>query len=155
MPTLDDSIKEIKRFKENLKEAAKTDDDVKNGIVTPEEEMKEPDFQIYDIIAETTIQILQNKRIVETFNKVSEKIGDELTKSIIEALSIAMTNSAFNAILWYDQMLEQEIVPQVNKLIEKVNGLDADVTGYSGAIRVLKEKVSELEKQKITEKLDK
>ena len=147
MPNLNDSIDEIKRFQENLNKAAETNDDVKAGISTPEEEKEEPEFQMYDVIAETTIKILQNEHVVNTFNELAKKVGDELTKSIIESISIMMTNSAFNAILWYDKLMEKNIVPQFNALVEKVNMLDADVTGYGGAIRVLKEKVSLIEKQ--------
>ena len=147
MPNLNDSIDEIRRFQENLNKAAETNDDVKAGISTPEEEKEEPEFQMYDVIAETTIKILQNEHVVNTFNELAKKVGDELTKSLIESISIMMTNSAFNAILWYDKLMEKNIVPQFNALVEKVNMLDADVTGYGGAIRVLKEKVSLIEKQ--------
>ena len=61
MPTLDDSIEELKAFRKNLNAAAEDNEDVRNGISTPEEEKQEPEFQMYDVIAETSIQILQNE----------------------------------------------------------------------------------------------
>ena len=146
MATLDESVEAVNEFRKNLNEAAETNDNVKDGISTPEEEKQEPEFMMYDVIAETTIEILQNEHIVKMFDELKEKIGDDLTKSIIEAMSIAMTNSAFNAIQWYDKMLETNIVPQFNAMVNRINEIGADVSGYGEAIKALRAKVSVLEK---------
>ena len=142
---LDEAINEIKRFQKILNNAASNTDDVKTGKCTTDDEKQEPSFIIYNAIAENSINILQQPDVVELFKSISTKLDETISKSLVELIAVAMTQSAYNAILLYDDLLSKSLTDQFNDYNQIINKLAATVSGCNGALEVFKSRIGELE----------
>lgn len=142
----EENITDLRHTQEKLKDAAENSEDVRNGVSTPEEEKKEPGYVIYNEIMETTVKILQSDTMASVFATMAEKIGEDMTKSFITALSLAMTHSSYNAIVLYDHMIKSELQKSFDTIGEGVNNLSGIVNGHHGAMSVMKSRIEALEK---------
>lgn len=142
---LNDSINDLRQCQENLKKKAAESEDVKEGKCTVEDELKEPAYLLYNQIAESSIRILQLPEVVKTFAKLSDKLGDDLAKSFVELLALTMTQSAHQAVLFYDDLLKAELTKQFDNVGEHLNDTRAVVEGHTGALSVFKTQLSEIQ----------
>lgn len=142
---LADAVKSIENFKNNMKEATKHTKDVKEGSCTPEDEQKEPAYILYDGIADGSISILESPVFIEGFKKISDKLGDEVSRSLAEMLAIAMTKSAYSAITFYDDLLKAELQKQFDNYGSSLNGVIAKTNGINGAMEVFKKRIGDME----------
>lgn len=140
-----DSVNELKQCQEDMKKKAEESPDVKEGKCTLEEELQEPAYLLYNQIAESSIRILQLPEVVKTFSALSDKFGDDLAKSFVELLALTMTQSAHQAVLFYDDLLKAELTKQFDNVGEHLNDTRAIVEGHSGALSVFKTKLNEIQ----------
>lgn len=144
---LNQSIDDMKKFKEKLEEATHHTEDVENGDATPEEEQHEPDYILYQAIADNSIQIMQMDEVINLFTKISNSVGGDITKDLITLLTIIMTNSAYSAISFYDNLLKDELQAQFVNIGDAFNNIGADVNAHTGAISVHKASLEAIEKR--------
>jgi division protein CdvB (Snf7/Vps24/ESCRT-III family) len=142
---LNESIDDIKGFKEKLKEATKFTEDVKNGDATPEDEQQEPDYILYQAIADSSIQIMQMDEVINLFSKLSSKLTEPLTKDLITLLTIVMTNSSYNAISFYDNLLKDELQAQFQAICDAFNQMAGEVHAHTGVFEVYKKRLDTIE----------
>lgn len=151
-----DNLDEITRKLEKHKEA------FKKWIENPEEYKKEfkdasdvditPAMELYTSIAESSINILQNPDVVNIFKQISESIDDKLSARIVELMAITMTQSAHNAILYYDDMLKKELNKQFEHIAHHVNLCRADVDGHTAVLDTFRKRIGDVEnKLKVSE----
>jgi hypothetical protein len=145
---LNDSINEIKDFSKNVEEAINNED----NELTEEEKKEEPDYLLYNAISETSISILQQESVIKLFEKISDKLGDDITKSLIELMTLTMTHSAFNAIVFYDGLLKGELTNQFDHYGNHLNNTSAIVRSHDSVLEVFGKRITDLEnKLKIDE----
>jgi len=137
-------VKELNHLREELKHAAMNSDDVKEGVSTPEEELKEPGYIIYDAIVETVVNILSSDIVTKSFAKIAESLPEDTTKTLVELLATCMSNSAHHAIMLYDGMLKQELTAQFNNYGNALNNCIATVNAQKGAIEVFRKQIGDL-----------
>lgn len=147
MSHLNDDINVIKRAQEAVNKSADDAKDVKDGIVTADEERKEPAYVLFNGIAETSIKILSMPTVATLINDIGDKLGEDLAKRLTEALTICMTNSAYMAINFYDDLLKDELTKQFKEVDQNFNKLGADVNAHSGVLEVHNKKISDIEKR--------
>lgn len=142
---LNESIKDIKEYQDKLKKAAEESQDVKDGKCTLEDELKEPAYVLYNQIAESSIKILEIPAVVNIFAKLSKTLGEDMSKSIVELFALTMTQSAHQAVLFYDDLLKAELTKQFDNIGEHVNKSQAELEGIKEAINVHRKKIGEIE----------
>lgn len=142
---LNDSVNELKQCQENIKKKAEESDDVKDGKCTAEEELREPAYVLYNQIAESSIRILQLPEVVNIFAKLSSNIGDDIAKALVELMALTMTQSAHQAVLFYDDLLKTELTKQFDNIGEHLNDTRAIVEGHTGALSVFKTQLNEIQ----------
>lgn len=143
---LAESIDSIKKFQFNLNEAAEHTQDVKDGVSTPEEERQEPDYILFNHIAESTINILQLPSIEKAFDSIAEKLDEDTAQHLAEMIALSMVHSAYDAVAFYDGLLKKELDKQFNHFADKINEIDSVVTAHNGALQVCQEKLGIIEK---------
>lgn len=144
---LNDSINELKQFQEAVKKAAEQSPDVKDGKVTAEEELQEPGYMLYNQIAESSIKILELPEVVKAFAKLTETFGEETSKSLVELFALTMTQSSYQAVLFYDSLLKEELGKQLDNIGVHLNGAKADIEGIKPALTVFKKQIGEIQKK--------
>lgn len=132
---LNDSVKDLNKFRSTIKNS----DEVKN---------KEPGALLLDGIAKSSIEILQSDVVLSSFSKLIPTLGEETSKTLIELLTVLMTQSAFAALTTYDEMLKEELDTHFNGIIHNLNLCKSDIEGYNAALKVFKRSLEEI-KQKI------
>ncbi len=153
------TVNNCKRFQETVKKAAEESEDVKNGECKLEEKLKEPGCILYDRIADSIIRILSDEiilnhiqNIINMFPFIPKEEKMNIMKSFIELFTVIITNSSFNAIICYDELLKDELKQQFDHMVEGINLTRADVEGQHMAIDVLRKKIDEISsKLKISE----
>ena len=154
---IQESINGIKEgqeeFNDAVKKAAENSQDVKDGKSTVEEEMQEPENILYNEIAETSIRILSDKIVHESFDIIAKELSIESMQALTSILAIIMTRSAFEAILFYDELLKKELSKQFGEQVHHINLLKSDVMGHNGALKVFKAQLEEIKKQLRTSEL--
>lgn len=144
---MSDAIDGIEAFKDRLKKATEETEDVKNGDATPEEEQKEPDYILFNAIADNSIEIMKMPIMVDFFSKISTKLGEDLTENLIEMLAIIVSNSSYAAVQFYDSLLKEELGAQFQNVGDAFNALGADVNAHTGALEVFKDRLTNIEKR--------
>lgn len=142
---LNDSVNELKQCQDNLKKKAEEAADVKDGKCTAEEELREPAYVLYNQIAESSIRIIQLPEVVNIFAKLSGTLGDDIAKALVELMALTMTQSAHQAVLFYDDLLKAELTKQFDNVGEHLNGTRAIVEGHTGALSVFKTQLNEIQ----------
>ena len=142
-------INELKDAKETIEKAAENSEDVKNGKCTKEDEKQEPMYYFSQAISDTCIQILESDA---TLNAISDlltelKLEAKVAGPLFNLLFITMVNASFNSIVLYDKILTKALDDQFNMYNENFSKLFADVSAHTGAIDVLRSKISKLENQ--------
>ena len=145
---LDESIKALNEFKQNLFKASENTEDVKNGDCTPEDERQEPDYKLYNSIADTSIEILKGETVANLFNKIADKLGEDLSKELCEVMAICMTHSAYQAVVFYDGLIKNELGKQFDHISDHLNSMAGVLNGHDGALQVFKSKINDLENEK-------
>ena len=142
---LEESINDIKNLQDAVKTYAENSDDVKSGKCTKEDELNEPGYILYQHIAESTINILQNPEIVNAFKNISGELSEEVSKNLVTIMAVSMTQAAHHAVLFYDDLLKQELTKQFDEIAKYLNNTKADVEGSKSAISLLRKKISDIE----------
>lgn len=145
--TLNNTIKDLENMRKAMNESVEKSEDVKNGKCTIEDEKREPGYILYNQIAEANIKILSMPATVEIFSKLSENLGEEMSRSLVELLAITMTQSAHQAIIFHDNLLKEEITKQFDNLVEYININHAEISAHTGAIKVFKAQLNEIQKK--------
>lgn len=151
---LDEAVNDIEKLKETAEKAAENSEDVKEGKCTAEDEKNELGYILYQNIANTNIQILQHPEVSKAFNNIADLTSEEVSQNLVTLIAIVMTQSAYQAILFYDDMLKAELSKQFDNITNAINGLGADNVGIQSAITIFKQKIGNIEKSlKIEETL--
>lgn len=143
--SLNNSIDDIKKWQDALHKQAEESEDVKNKKCTIEDEKREPAFMLYNQIAETSVKLLQLPEIVAAFAMLSKSIGEDEAKTLVEVLALTMTQSAYQAICFYDELLKAELTKQFDNVGEHLNTTRADVEAHSGVLAVFRKQLSEIQ----------
>jgi hypothetical protein len=158
---MSDSIDNLKNIQKQMEQDAENSQDVKDGNCTAEDEKKEPAYILYNNIIETSVQIMQLDPVVNIIKSLTETIGEDTAKSLVELFALTMTHSAHQAILIYDDMLKTELTKQFDHYCTQMNNIGGTVVGHdgalnefnsrindlTGAVSVLKKKIGEIETQ--------
>lgn len=134
------AIDDIKNFEKALKEAS-NNEDAQNDPNT------QAALLMYQSISETCIETLQMDLVVDVMNKIADKVGNELATDICSMLALIMTNSAYNAIMFYDQMLNNNLIPKFEEYDEVINNLAGTTQGINSAMEVFKKRLNELQEK--------
>lgn len=134
------AINDIKNFEKALEEASNNED-----------AQNDPNAQaallMYQSISETCIETLQMDLVVDVMNKIADKVGNELATDICSMMALIMTNSAYNAIMFYDQMLNNNLIPKFKEYDEVINNLAGTTQGINSAMEVFKKRLNELQEK--------
>ena len=152
---MNDSIENIKDFQKKMEDASGNTEDVRSGMSTKEEEQQEPAYLLLNGIADTSVKILQMPTVAAFFEKLSNKLGSDLTHDLIEVLTIIMSNSAYEAVVFYDELLKRELTKQFDNVGETFNKIGADVNAHNGVLSVFKARLDEIEKSLKIDKIKK
>lgn len=120
---------------------------MKDGVSTPDEEKQEPDYILYDKIAENTISILQLPTFEKGFEKLASKTDDETAQMMAEMMAVAMCHSSFSAIVFYDNLLKDELKKQFDIFSESLNRVIGTVNAHDGVMQIFKERLGKLEEK--------
>jgi len=110
----------------------------------PEEANTDPAYVLYNTIANTSIELLQNEVVVKAFQKLASTTDAETSKCMIEMFAILLTQSAYNAILFYDELLKQELTKQFNHFADNINENRATINGHHSAMLVFRKQLNEI-----------
>ena len=148
-------IKEMRAAQDAMKSVAEESESVINGDVTVEEELEEPEFQLFNNILESTIDIFNREDIQKRVVNIGKSIGAQQSQELVQLIALVSTISAHNALLFYDEKLKKEISINLDNILKNVNNIAADVQGHEGALAVFKKKISNLEKSNISNEIKK
>jgi hypothetical protein len=144
---LEDSINEISEVKENLLGLIKNSKKVKDGVLTEEEAMHEPENIVYLNIVDTIIHILKNEELSKQFKLLEENnISNEAIKILINIIAVITTNATYSAVVFYDELLKKELSKQFDNLGNHINKLTSEINGIKPACEVYNKKIGNIEK---------
>lgn len=146
---LKQTIETVEKMRDNVNKMVSEHPDVKSGKMTPEEEMKEPGYVLYNQITESVIQTLSRPDIASCFVKIGEKLGEEFSQNFVSIIALCMSTSAHNAIVFYDELLKKELQNQFREVENHINLCETDVAAFGKVMEVFKKKLGDLEKEKM------
>lgn len=150
-----DAIKDLEYMRDAINKAAETSEDVKSGNCTAEEEKMEPSYLLYNQIAKNSIDILKQPEVFNVFNKIKDKIGEDIAKGLIEVFVISMTHSAHSAVLFYDDLLKVELTNQFKNLGDHINIAKSDISAHSAVIEILRKDLNEIKSKLLIDQFNK
>lgn len=144
---INEQINNMKNFQENMKKASEGNQDVKDGITTPDEEQHDPSYVLFNAITENCIHTLQLDTVSKSMNKIGEKLGDDLTTELCTVMAVLMSHTAFNAVMFYDDILNQGLDEKFKEYDTIINNISATTNGINGSMEVFKTRIGELQKK--------
>lgn len=135
----DDTIENLQKTVDSVDEATKDKESKQD------DENKDPAYVFYNAIANTSVELLQNPNVVDTFKKLANSLGEDVTKSLIEMFAIMLTQSAYNAVIFYDSLLKSELAKQFNHFAEHLNMAKADINAHKGALKVFRQQLGDIQ----------
>lgn len=138
-------INSIKEFQENMKKSVDESPDVKDGVSTAEEEHKEPSYVLFNAITENCIKTLQLDAVSDSMNKIGDKLGDDLTAELCTVMAVLMSQTAFNAVMFYDEILNEELDRKFKEYDTIINNVSATTKGINGSMEIFKKRISEIQ----------
>ena len=144
---INEQINNMKNFQKNMKKASEETQDVKDGISTPEEEQQEPSYILFNAITDNCIQTLQLDAVANSMNKIGEKLGDDLTAELCTIMAVLMSQTAFNAVMFYDDILNKGLDEKFKEYDQIINNISATTTGINGSMEVFKTRIGEIQKK--------
>ncbi len=144
---INEQINNMKNFQENMKKASEETADVKDGVTTPEEEQQEPSYVLFNAITENCIQTLQLESVAASMNKIGDKLGDDLTAELCTVMAVLMSQTAFNAVMFYDDILNKSLDEKFKEYDTIINDVSATTKGINGAMEVFKTRIGEIQKK--------
>jgi hypothetical protein len=148
--TLDKIVEDIKTNTQKVNDTAKESEDVKNGNCTLEEEEAEPGRVLFNKISETVVSILSQPDIAKVFVNIGKNFGEGTSKDLTVMMAMCMSESAYKAIMFYDEMLSKELAKSFNVLTNNFNILKSTVDAHTGTLDAFRGKIANLEKASIT-----
>lgn len=144
---LNSTVELLRDSQKKAAASAAESEDVKSGSSTVEEELQEPGYVLHNQIVENTISILQAPVMLEAFKVIGASIGDEVTSALVNVMVISMTNSAHQAILFYDELLKGELTKQFDNIGEHINMMKSEMDGQLSAMKVFRKELTEIEQK--------
>lgn len=144
---LQHEIDSIRKAQAAAEKAASETDDVKEGRCTPEDEKAEPGFVLYNRIAESMIEIMQQPEVTNGFVKIGKILGEEVSTTLVSIIAMCTVTGAHNAIVFYDELLKKELSQNFELVSKRVNEAVADTAAFRGVLEVFKKKLDEIEKK--------
>lgn len=145
-----DMIENLNKTAEAVDKTTREDNKENNST----DENNDPAFVLYNTIANNAVELLQNETVIETFRKLSPVLGNDGTKSMIEMFSILLTQSAYQAVLFYDNLLKEELSAQFNHFATHINTARADIEAHHGALTVFRKQLGEIQTKLNIEKFE-
>lgn len=137
---IDSMEKTIDKINKIPEESENTD--AESGENKKENEQR-PEYDLYKAILASSIEMLKLPETEQVFNNLKDLIGDK-TESLIDLFILSMTHSAYNAIVYYDSLLKEELSNQLDNIGKYINNLNADVTAMKSVIKVHSKKIDDI-----------
>ena len=101
---------------------------------------------LFHQITEGTIQILQSPEIEKSLVTIGENMNmdQESITSLINIIAIAMNNSAYQAILFYDDLLKAELTKQFDNIGHHINLGKADMEAFKSVLQIHQKQIGEI-----------
>ncbi len=141
-------IHTIHNLQDAEKKTIEESPDVKSGETTVAEEMQTVGHVLFSQISGMMVKILDAPEVKAGYRIIANAgLGEEPTKHLIGILAMACATSAYNAILFYDDLLRVELTKQFDALSHFTNNNIADINGIKSACEVFQKKIGEIEKK--------
>lgn len=152
---LERAAKDIEALTGAVRLMAEQSPEVKEGKISVEDEMKEPSYVLYGQITKCTAAIFRDQGIASTFKHLSEHIGEEATADIMNLIAVCMTQSAHQAVIFYDELLKEELKHEFHRVIEQLNSNTATLQAHDGAVKVFKAAIDKINKKLLIDTIGK
>lgn len=146
--SLQDSIASMQKMRDTVKNAAKEHPDVKSGKITVEDQLKEPGYILYDQIVNSVVDTLSTPNVASLFVKLGERLGEEFSQNFVSILALCMASSSHNAIVFYDELLKEELQSKFREISQHINICETDVQAFGKAMEVFKKRIDALDEDK-------
>ena len=140
-----EQLKELQMdFNTTVETKAQESEDIKEDQSTIEEKKREPENVLFNGIIDNTVNILQNPIINKSFEVMAKDMSADSVSALVNIVAIAMTYSSYQAIVFYDDLLKQELVKQFENVGKYINAIKADQEGQGGAIKIIRNQINEI-----------
>ncbi len=130
-------------FKEYIQDAPNNEE---AGNEAPEDISEEPEFEneLFNAIIDTSINILKTEAVQEMFDELKKELSPQCTGTLVKLLTVVMSQSAYHAIMFHDELLRMELIKQFDSLIHHINLNKQDIGEMKSHIQVANKKISML-----------
>ena len=114
-------------------------------------------LRLFNQITETTIKIIETPEVENSIVTIATEMnmGQKSISALINLIAVAMTNSAQQAILFYDDLLKDELTKQFDNIGKHINLGKADMEGFKAALQVHQKQIGEINKTLLLNNLKK
>lgn len=102
-------------------------------------------FQLYKYIYDNTVAMLESEPVVKIFSKMAEDFGPDTASNLMAFIGLAMTQSAYAAVAYYDQVMSQVLDKAFSELAVHINTATADIEGIKAAMQVFRKRLDEVQ----------
>lgn len=152
---LDLDTPDMKSIQEKLRKIAEESDDVKDGTVSVEDELKEPGYVLYGQILKSTTDILRTPDTKKLFDQLIKQFGEDTTASLMEFFAAAITQSSYNAVIFFNDLLKEELNKQFELMGNVLNNCVSDCKAHRAVLGSFGKRLTKLEGKNTVDEIKK
>lgn len=147
---IENSINKMKEVQQRVEEAVSEQQaestDTENTEAPQQSTVDPVGNVLFNQITESTIKIMQSPEIEKSLVLIGEnmKMDEKSIAALINVIAIAMTNSAHQAILFYDDLLKAELGKQFDNVGHHINLGKADMEAFKSVLQVHQKQMNEI-----------
>jgi hypothetical protein len=144
---LEGSINDIKAGQEKFKEAATAaTGNTEEQDAAEKEAFGDLGTVLFNQITETSIGIIQTPEIEESLLTIATNMNMDQASiaALINIIAISMTNSAHQAILFYDDLLKKELTKQMDNVGHHINLGKTDSEAFKSVLQIHQKRIDEI-----------
>lgn len=144
---IEDSVNELKSAQQSFEKAASAPTEkTEEQAAAEKESFGELGTILFNQITEASIAIIQTPEIEKSLLTIATNMNmdQESLTALINIIAISMTNSAHQAVLFYDDLLKKELTKQMDNTVHHINLGKADGEAFKSVLQIHQKKIDEI-----------
>lgn len=145
---LDEIIKELQNGAKVFDDNIPNLDEVKDGTLTEDEAKKEPSILLFRTTLSTAVETLNSDLMRNKFKEMIDNgFTEEMAADLLSSIAIDVACSVFKSIIYYDDLLKDQLTKQFDNIADYFNIMRSEVSGTQKAMVTFTDKLNQLEKE--------
>lgn len=101
---------------------------------------------LFNNISDAVIKIFETPEVIKGLDKVRDEMNvpECSIKSLVEVMAVCTVNAAYEAVLFYDDLLKKELTKQFDHMVKQINLGNSEIEAHRSVLEIHRNKINEI-----------